>query len=163
EMRLGELGKRASERLVREVLGAVPAAVVERVVEQAGGNAFYLEELIRAVAEGRGDELPETGLAMVQERIEALPAPARPVLRAASVFGGAFWRSGVAALLGEEDNVDLRVDVDLLVEREVVRPRATSRFPNEVELVFRHTTVRDAAYEMLTESDRALGHRLAGE
>ena len=47
--------RKASERLVREVLGdaTTDATVVARVVERAGGNAFYLEELIRAVATGK--------------------------------------------------------------------------------------------------------------
>src|SRR5262249_42045806 len=37
----------------------------------------------------------------------------------------------------------------------------TSRFAGEVEYVFRHAIFRDAAYAMLTDADRALGHRLA--
>ena len=69
--------------------------LVARLVERAGGNAFYLEELIRAVAEGKGDALPETVLAMVQAASSALEVDARRVLRAASVFGQAFWRGGV--------------------------------------------------------------------
>ena len=47
------------------------------LVERADGNAFYLEELIRAAAEGKGADLPETVLAMVQARLEALDAEAR--------------------------------------------------------------------------------------
>jgi tetratricopeptide (TPR) repeat protein len=138
---------------------------VARLAEQAGGNTFYLEELIRAVAEGRPrDELPPTVLAMVQTRLEALPAEARRVLRAAAVFGRSFWHGGVAALLGSTP-AELRPFFDLLVEKEVVRTRVPSRFPSSgnEELAFRHATVRDAAYAMLTEQDRALGHRLAGE
>src|SRR5262249_2484327 len=66
ETRLGETRGRAAERLVRHALGErVEAATVARIIERAAGNAFYLEELIRAVAEGRGDRLPETVLAMV--------------------------------------------------------------------------------------------------
>jgi tetratricopeptide (TPR) repeat protein len=50
-----------------------------------------------------------------------------------------------------------------LVDRELVSPRPASRFADQEELVFRHAIVRDAAYDMLTDDDRALGHRLAGE
>ncbi|MEO7094530.1 MAG: AAA family ATPase, partial [Polyangiales bacterium] len=50
-IQLGELGKKAGERLVREVLGDAPSdAVVTRLVERSSGNAFYLEELIRVAA-----------------------------------------------------------------------------------------------------------------
>ncbi|KYF83603.1 hypothetical protein BE17_28730 [Sorangium cellulosum] len=73
-----------------------------RVVEQAGGNPFYLEELIRAVAEERGEALPETVLAMVQARLGRLPPGARAVLRAASVFGEVFCKG--ATIRGRKNN-----------------------------------------------------------
>src|SRR6185369_14735642 len=54
QIRLPELTRKAAERLVRQVLGDdVDAATVDRVVDLAAGNAFYLEEPIRAVAESR--------------------------------------------------------------------------------------------------------------
>ncbi|HEX3764658.1 MAG TPA: protein kinase, partial [Kofleriaceae bacterium] len=69
EIRLQELGRRAGERLVRQVLGdSVGLDTIERLVMQADGNAFYLEELIRAAAEGKHDALPDTVLAMVETR-----------------------------------------------------------------------------------------------
>src|SRR5262249_22767410 len=46
EMRLGALTRKASENLVRHVLGPdVKSEVVSLVVERADGNVFYLEEL----------------------------------------------------------------------------------------------------------------------
>ncbi len=165
ELRLGELSRRGSEKLVRGVLGdAVNDALVTQIVERAGGNAFYLEELIRAVAEGKQDAMPETLLAVVQARLERLEGDARRVLRAASVFGQLFWRGGVRALLGGEDRTDV-VDAWLaeLEEREVVVRRGVGKFKNEEDYGFRHALVREAAYAMLTDSDRRLGHKLAGE
>lgn len=57
--RPGELPARAAEKLVRLALGdrLRPERVAE-IVERAAGNAFFLEEMIGAVAEGRGDCLP---------------------------------------------------------------------------------------------------------
>ena len=161
ELRLDDLTKKGSERLVRRVLGEQTSdSLVARLVEQAGGNAFYLEELIRAAAEGKGDAMPETVLAVVQSRLERLEVDARRILRAASVFGQHFWRGGVAALTGS-----IRHDewIDELVEREVVGRVASSRFPGEDELQFRHALVREGAYAMLTDADRRLGHQLAGD
>jgi tetratricopeptide (TPR) repeat protein len=43
----------------------------------------------------------------------------------------------------------------------VITPRREGGRGGEVEHVFRHALVRDAAYAMLTPDDRALGHRLA--
>ncbi|WP_437668833.1 protein kinase domain-containing protein [Sorangium sp. So ce131] len=165
EIRVKELSPRASARLVRQVLGErVSDETLARVVAQAEGNAFYLEELIRATAEGSRDVLPETVLAMVQSRLERLNGAARRVLRAASVFGQVFWKGAVEALLGGPDGVpQLAEHLDELERLEWIGARADARFQGERELVFRHALVREAAYGMLTDQDRALGHRLAGE
>jgi eukaryotic-like serine/threonine-protein kinase len=161
EIRLGELTRRAAEKLVHETLGpALPAADVDRLVSQAAGNAFYLEELIRAAAEGRGGALPETVVAMVEARLERLDPDARRVLRAGSVFGQAFWRGGVSALLGGPPDDGA---LDRLVAEELIARRGESKLAGEVEYVFRHALLREAAYAMLTDADGRLGHSLAGE
>ncbi len=77
-----------------------------RLVERADGNAFYLEELIRATAAGRVDSLPDSVLAMVQARLDAEGADGKRVLRAAAIFGERFSRAGLAALLGGGGGID---------------------------------------------------------
>jgi tetratricopeptide (TPR) repeat protein len=156
---LGGLTRRAAERLAREMLPPdTPAARVAALVEHAAGNAYFLEELIRHADRG-DDDLPPTVLAMAQARLEALPAEARRVLRAASVFGRVFWAGGVAALLGER--ADDRLDELAARELTVVRPEA--RFASEAEHAFASELVRAAALRTLTDADLALGHRLAAE
>jgi hypothetical protein len=161
ELRLAELTKKASERLVREVLGDVPAESMKRIVDASGGNPFCLEELIRAEAEGKRDELPGTVLAVAHARLERLEPGSRRVLRAASVFGQEFWRGAVLALVGEERAAETAGWLDYLVDREVIVRRGRGRFPGEDEFSFQHTLVREAAYAMLTGDDLVLGHRLA--
>ncbi len=136
---------------------------VEGLLDRAAGNAFYLEELIRAVAEGKGNSLPDTVLAMAQARLDRIEPEARRVLRAAGVFGQVFWRGGVAALIGAEQVSHLDIHLGDLTASEVITRRREQRFPHEQEYTFRHGLVRDAAYSMLTEGDRSLGHRLAAE
>ncbi|WP_437310263.1 protein kinase domain-containing protein [Sorangium sp. So ce388] len=93
EIRLNELSRRAAAELVQTTLGAAAEpSQVAAIVELSGGNAFYIEELIRAVAEGRGAVLPDTVLGMVEARLSALAPEARRLLRAASVFGEVFWK-----------------------------------------------------------------------
>ncbi|HWO25256.1 MAG TPA: hypothetical protein VNO30_41235, partial [Kofleriaceae bacterium] len=164
EIRLKELGKKAGERLVRQVLGErVGPDTVERLVRQADGNAFYLEELIRAAAEDNGGALPQTVLAMVESRLAQLPLEARAVLRAASVFGEVCWQTGVATLLGGTMAAETVGDwLTRLVDQEVLAVRPGGRFPGERELVFRHALFREGAYATLTDEDRRSGHRLAG-
>jgi tetratricopeptide (TPR) repeat protein len=164
ELRLRPLARRACEEIVHAVLGkTLPVETVEEIVTRADGNAFYLEELIRAAAEGR-HALPETVVAMVQSRLEGLEPEARKVLRAASIFGEVFWRGSVSALLGGEIDPD-RVGewLSTLVEREVFVRRSESRFQGEDEFAFRQSLLREGAYAMLTDADRALGHRVAAE
>jgi len=165
EIRVGELTKRACETLVRQVMGdTLTAEQIERMVDRSAGNAFCLEELLRAVAVNPDDELPSTVLAMVQARLEALGQETRRVLRAASVFGDVFWLGGVAALFGGiADPTQLSEWITELVEREIIVPRAEAKFPDEREYRFRHSLVREAAYAMLTDADRPVGHRLAAD
>ncbi|HEY1955453.1 MAG TPA: AAA family ATPase [Polyangiaceae bacterium] len=161
ELRLEELSKRSAERLARAILGTGAAqTVVDRVVELSNGNAFFLEELVRAVADGKG-QLPDSVLSVVEARLEALEPDARRVLRAASVFGQFFWPSGVSAVLGDTDEEAASAWIATLARREIVAPRGQSRFEREAELTFRHALVRDTAYSMLTPEDRVVAHRAA--
>jgi tetratricopeptide (TPR) repeat protein len=164
EIALGRLTPRAAQALVRAALGdGASHESIARIVERADGNAFYLEELTRRVAERDADGLPETVLALVESRLERLEPEARRIVRAASVFGEVFWSGGIAALLGEADgHRDLDAWLAVLVEQEVVTATSESRFPKEREYAFRHGLLREAAYAMITAVDLATGHRLAG-
>jgi hypothetical protein len=165
QITLQPLSKRARERLVQQVLGQQCSPVtISRIVEQSAGNGLLLEELIRAVAEGHGNAPPDTVMAMLQARVGNQEPATRRVLRAASVLGETFWDGGVRMLLAgmrQSDNIEDRLE--LLIEREILERRSESRFPSQREYRFRHTLMRDAAYGLLSEEDRQIGHRLAGE
>lgn len=155
----------ACAELVDEVLGAsISDATKQAMIERANGNAFFLEELIRATAEGRGENVPDTVLGMMAARLVALDADVRRVLRAGSIFGMVFWRGAVLQMLGLDAH-SARLDAFLgqLEKAEWIMPRAPAKFLGETEYVFRHALIRDAAYKMLTREDKQLGHRLAGE
>jgi tetratricopeptide (TPR) repeat protein len=157
------LTRKAALQLIGQVLGAgADEETTEWLLERADGNPFYLEELMRAAAADTRASLPETVLGMVQARLDALGEDARRALRAASVFGQSFTRSGVGSLLTERDRQVLPMCLDVLVTREVIFPRDTGAGQGD-DYVFRHALLRDAAYAMLTEGDRALGHLLAAE
>lgn len=160
ELRLGPLTRRSAEKLATSMLGKrAEKQLVDALVQRAGGNAFYLEELLRHAVAGHS-QWPESVLAMVEMRIESLEVQARQTLRAASIFGAVFWRGGVWALLGNDDVDDW---LERLVEQELIIESRSSRFASEREYRFRHALVREGAYAMLTEKDRTLGHRLAAE
>jgi eukaryotic-like serine/threonine-protein kinase len=163
-LRLGELSRKACEKLCHEVLGnGAPRETLDQLWERSAGNAFFLEELLRAKVEGRVEGVPGTVLAMVQSRLLALGPDERRLLRAGSVFGQVFWRGAAAALLGAAARPSAIDDgLSTLENGEWIVARPMARFHDEKEYAFRHAIVRDAAYGMLTEEDRVLGHRLAG-
>jgi eukaryotic-like serine/threonine-protein kinase len=164
-LRLAGLTRRASAELARAVLGErAEPEVVSRIVARAAGNAFYLEELIRHVAEGGAPDLPETVLAMAQSRLEALDPAERRLLRAASIFGDSFWAGGVCALVGGSlAPAEIEAWEELVVRRELAVAATDTRFENERQYVFRHALLREAAYSTLTDADRVTGHLLAAE
>ena len=159
-IRLEALSPDACEAIVRSALGDDAGdAVVARIVERADGNPFFLEEMTRAVAAGSAS-LPETVLGTVQVRLDALPEASRRVLRAASIFGDTFWPGAVSSVVGGADVGESLKD---LGSREMVYARGSDVFPGETDWVFASGLVREAAYASLTEDDRTIGHRLAGE
>jgi tetratricopeptide (TPR) repeat protein len=155
-VRLGPLSRKAATQLCRDVLGAVvDEPAIEQLVARASGNPFYLEELMHAAQAGEVGALPETVLAMVQVRLEALSPGARRVLRAASVFGAAVPTDALAAVLGDGLR-DIEPALTELATRELLVA------VGDHELHFRHELIRDAAYALLLDSERATAHRAAG-
>jgi serine/threonine protein kinase/tetratricopeptide (TPR) repeat protein len=162
EIRLGRIAMRSAERLAKRLLGSNAAdEIVKQIVERSGGHPFLLEELVRAALTNptKLDEIPETVLGMLQARFFTQTERSRAALRAASIFGGTFWLQGTEHLLG---NTSLAKEFEDLVRGEFIERSRTSKFPNHVEYSFRHALVRDAAYAMLTDTDRVTGHLLAG-
>ena len=160
ETRLTPLTPKASERLLRAFLGSATDSTIAALVQHGAGNPLFLEELIRAYATGDDTELPETLLAMTQSRLERLDAEPRRALRAASVFGMSFTKDGLGALLGETYGAgDLERSLTYLSEAELIEPNVDA-WPNH-GYTFRQDIIRRAAYSMLTEEDRILGHGLA--
>jgi|CZKU01.1.fsa_nt_gi hypothetical protein len=159
---LDPLLPKAAEKLARAVLG--DHADIDAIVERAGGNPLFVEELARVCAEGGGVRaLPPTIAAAAEARLSTLSTEARQVLRASAVFGERFWSGAVCQLVGSPLASRVGSHLDALEQLEVVSAEQTSRFASEREYVFRHALVRDAAYAMLTDDDRVIGHALAAE
>ncbi len=153
---LGKLGTKAMEKLVAEALACEQTDPrVASIASRAAGNPFFAEEIVRAAR--TGDAAPTAALAMLEARLMSVEPEARRVLRAASVYGQQFTSAEVAALLGDDAKEEF-VDswCSWLVEREILLQTGNA-------WSFRHALVRDAAYAMLTDLDRASAHALAAE
>jgi tetratricopeptide (TPR) repeat protein len=159
ELRLGPLGKKASEMLAQSLLGqGADKAQIERIVELSGGNPFFLEELSRRGRDTLESEASPTLLTILQSRIGQLDPGARRALRAASVFGRTFHTDGVTALLGDEVPEVVARQLRTLTSEEIVEPARTGDFD---DWSFRHDLLRDASYATLPEPERARGHGAA--
>ncbi len=164
EMRLAGLSRRASIQLIQHVLGnQIDQALCMNLVDQAAGNALFLEELIRAYAAGGGRQLPDTVVAMIQVRLGRLEPGPRKALRVAGVFGERFWLGGLKELLGADmDPEEVERCVEILIESEFIMRSPESRFSGETEYGFRSALIQKAAYGLLTDSARLSGHHRAG-
>ena len=154
---LAPLSPLAADKLVARALPAVEARTRSSIVERAGGNALFLEELIRSKARGE-DELPLTVQALVQMRLDRLSPGLRETVRAASVLGQTFWTGAVSGLIER----DATAELDELESNEMIQKQGTSRVAGETEWAFRQAVVRDAAYASILEEDRTAWHVEAG-
>ncbi|MGB2954099.1 MAG: adenylate/guanylate cyclase domain-containing protein, partial [Gaiellaceae bacterium] len=135
----------------------------ERILEAAGGNPLFVEEMVAMLAEaevgagnGAGDvAVPPTIQALLAARLDQLDASERSVLERGSVEGQVFHRSAVVALAPEEPQVDGRLMT--LVRKDLVRPERSTVVGDDA-FRFRHLLIRDAAYDALPKATRAELH-----
>jgi hypothetical protein len=151
---LAPLALEASSTIASAVLGVgSDDATARSIADRAGGNPFFLEELLRAHLSGASEALPDTVLAMVERRLLRLGAEERRVLRAASVYGAAFDEAGVVAIVG--DPVGTRGVLDALVREELLDELGDATF------AFRQVLIRETAYAQIVDADRAELHAVA--
>ena len=165
ELRLGGISRRAATLMIEEILGHdVPDDVVERVVQRAQGNPFWIEELLRAEKAGQGESVPDRVVLLAQSRIEQLAVPERRVLEAGSVFGQRFSEAGLLSVLSTEYNQGQARDaLRELVDAEVLLLRDSRT--QGVDLLYEFTSglLRDAAYSLIDAEDREEAHCRAAE
>jgi class 3 adenylate cyclase len=151
---------------------SLPGGIHDRIVERAGGNPFFAEEIVRHLVDRRGAgagsangteadvasvPIPDTVQAVIAARIDLLPPDEKRALQAAAVVGRIFWPAPVARYL---DAASDRV-VGLLrglESRDLVLSRLDSSMRGQPEFIFKHALVRDVAYESIPKRDRAMAH-----
>ena len=155
---LDPLRQEEARQLAAQLVAASGAERVDvgRVVEAAGGNPLFLEELAASLAEaGDADALPVTVREAIAARIDALPPDARAALLSAAVVGKTFWRSVVAAV-GDVGEIDEAVAV--LEARDFIRRDSSSQLRHDAQFTFRHMLIREVAYATLPRAVRRQRH-----
>jgi tetratricopeptide (TPR) repeat protein len=146
-------------RLVDLLADEVEPGLRERILEAAGGNPLFVEEMLAMAAEGGADVVvPPTIQALLAARLDQLDGPERGVLERGAVEGQVFHRTAVAALA---DGGPVDSELVALVRKDLVRPEKPL-LPDDDAYRFRHLLIRDTAYEALPKATRAeLHERLA--
>ncbi|MGD2164144.1 MAG: adenylate/guanylate cyclase domain-containing protein [Anaerolineae bacterium] len=178
DLRLEPLSAAQSETLVGNLLRleALPKELRGRILSQAEGNPFYMEEIIRSLISAGAIErdettdrweavrdvseipLPDTLRGVLMARIDRLREDTKRVLQMASVIGRIFLYRVLATMAEEERELDERL---LTLQREeMIRERA--RIP-ELEYIFKHELTREAAYSGLLKKERRIFHRQVAE
>jgi class 3 adenylate cyclase/tetratricopeptide (TPR) repeat protein len=157
---LDPLGAEQSAMLANHLLRSLSdvPTTVQQLAETAGGNPFFLEELVSSLAEGAapgGTALPTSIRALLAARLDALPTSARQVLADAAVMGKTFWR-GVLDELHDPESVARALD--FLETRHFVRREQRSRLEGDEQLSFRHILSQEAAYAMIPKATRRIRH-----
>ena len=137
----------------------VPEETRQRLIAAAGGNPLFLEELIQFVRErDDGRSLPPALHALLSARLDQLPVAERATLERAAVEGDRFHVGAVLELSPVGARRDVVVSLQRLESRRLVYP-ADAQFPGERAFRFKHTLVRNAAYQSVRKRLRAELHQ----
>lgn len=175
EIPLDSLSDEADRELLHALVGAgtLPAELEAKVMADAEGNPFYLEELIGSLVDAgaliRGDEgwrfdhevpieLPETVEKVILARIDRLTPQCHDVLTAASVLGRRFGLPLLEGVTGGDG--ELRDALSELQRVDLVREGR--RWP-QPEYRFKHALIQEAAYRTILTEKRTQLHRRAAE
>ncbi len=188
-MNLNSLSTRDCRRLVEEILqkmGQVPIALRELVVSEADGNPFYIEELIKMLIDSgviitdsdrwsvepsrladilADMNVPSTLTGLLQARLDKLVTEERTILQQASVVGRIFWDDVIRHLYSsqEEEEPEITAILEQLRLKEMIYHRETSELSGAQEFFFKHTILREVAYDTILKKDRLSYHSLAAE
>ncbi len=102
-------------------------------------------------------ELPRSIQGLIAARLDGLPDDEKALLQDAAVVGRVFWSGAVVALSGAGP-ADVRDALGRLRVKELVLLNDPPSFSDELEFSFRHSLIRDSAYDSLPKSLRASKH-----
>jgi class 3 adenylate cyclase len=148
--------------------GALSSDLRALILERAGGNPFFLEEIVqRLLDEPAGVEeleIPDTVQGVLAARIDLLTPVEKRVLQCAAVVGRTFWAGAVRSLMEPDPGAtELEEVLWRLEDRGLVHARTGSSIVGERQFSFRHILIKDVAYEGLPRRDRARAHARVAE
>jgi DNA-binding SARP family transcriptional activator/tetratricopeptide (TPR) repeat protein len=138
----------------------IAPATRARLIDTAGGNPLYLEQLAVSLSEQKGSDirpaLPPTIQALLSARLQRLGPGASSVLVRAAIIGKDFGEQEIRELLPVEARSPLSRNLQTLVAKGLVQ-RGPGRNPHE-EYSFRHILIQEATHRSIPKSLRAELH-----
>jgi class 3 adenylate cyclase/tetratricopeptide (TPR) repeat protein len=176
-LELAPLRREDTRELLRDLAGDDPSldGLDEPIHERTAGNPFFIEEIVRELAESgylvgeRGDyrlakpiegaRVPVTVQAVLAARIDRLDPDSKQLLQVASVLGKEVSGEALAMAAGLEEEAMERalrelIDGGFLYEAEL--------YPQRL-LAFRHPLTREVAYGTQLAEQRARTHAAAAQ
>jgi class 3 adenylate cyclase/tetratricopeptide (TPR) repeat protein len=151
--------------------GDIAPALARDIAERAGGNPFYIEELVSYLHGHEVDpsdphalavlQVPDSLQRLVMARIDRLTDDEKSTIKVASVIGRRFrprWITAVYPATGSEQEVARhlrRLEAVDLTPQVVAEP--------EPEFEFKHPITQEAAYQSITYDTRAALHERVGQ
>ena len=175
---LAPLSGEEIEELVAAAVLDVPAGLLRRVSEHAGGVPLFAVESLRMLADrglllaerdsGRyrvlGEvqdlDVPPSVHALVAARLDRLGTLERRVLLNGAVLGHGFTAAGVAALTGLSER-DVRSLAAGLVAKQFLSVASEPRSPERGQFTFSHRLVQRVARSTLSRRERKACHLAA--
>ena len=165
--------------VVRKALGLdrpAPAEFVEAIHARCEGNPFFIEEVLKALAE-RGDlryedgtwrntkavqglVLPDSVRVTVEQRTKVLSADALHAMQVAAVIGARFDFELLRVVSGATEP-ELITALRAAIEAQLIVDEADGEADQRYS--FRHALTREAVLGQLIQRERRLLHRAVGE
>ena len=180
---LDNLSPEKSQQLVIEILQKlpeIPADLSDLILQQAEGNPFYVEELIKVLIEDgviitgqekwqlRRNQLTEVRVppnitSVLQGRLDRLTNMERVTLQRAAVVGRVFWDTAVFHMnqAADEplDQNQTRTALQALEKREMIFKRQSSGFAGTSAYLFKHAILHQVTYESVLLRSRPIYHK----
>jgi tetratricopeptide (TPR) repeat protein len=134
---------------------ALPYAITEQIIQRAGGNPFFIEEVVRR--EGRFNvtekiseiPIPSTINDVLMARIDRLEEKTRHLVKVASVIGRSFFYRILSDVASEVEDIEGKLS--FLCEIQLLQ--AQERM-GEDEYLFKHALAQETAYGSLLPPKR---------
>ena len=141
--------------LTRSALGTDEIAA--RVHARTAGNAFFVEEVLRGLAEPGAQVVPESVRHAVGVRLSRMSDDANELIAAAAILGLEHDAHALQATAGLEPDV-AEAALDEILRARLLRPAATAQ-----RFEFAHALVREVVHDECNALRRARLHRRAAQ